>query len=353
VTGVASSSISSLAERVLRGERRALAQAISRLEEGGEAGRELLALLYPHGGRAHTIGVTGAPGTGKSTLVSAMARGYRRRGLTVGIVAVDPSSPFTGGALLGDRVRMRDLSGDPGVFIRSMATRGALGGLARTAGDVVLALDAAGYERIFIETVGAGQDEVEVATLAHTVVIVEAPGLGDEVQVLKAGLLETGHILVVNKADHDGAEQTVAALQAMLDLAGGTPAVVDHHGVRMSARAPADDRAGDGWRPPVLATIATEGRGVEEVLDAIEAHRARSASVADLGRRLAEAQLARALDEALRRLLAEHLDPAAYDEAVQAVLNRSVDPYTAAARLVSGLRPGAVPGGGRAPLCNS
>ncbi|MCL6430411.1 MAG: methylmalonyl Co-A mutase-associated GTPase MeaB [Anaerolineae bacterium] len=333
--------MSALAERVLRGERRALARAISRLEEGGEAGRELLALLYAHGGRAHTIGVTGAPGTGKSTLVSAMARGYRRRGLTVGIVAVDPSSPFTGGALLGDRVRMRDLSGDPGVFIRSMATRGALGGLARTAGDVVLALDAAGYERIFIETVGAGQDEVEVATLAHTVVIVEAPGLGDEVQVLKAGLLETGHIFVVNKADRDGAEQTVAALQAMLDLAGGAHGVVDHHGVRMSVgEAPAGDRAGDGWRPPVLATIATEGRGVEEVLDAIEAHRAHAASAAGRDRHFAEAQLARALDEALRRLLAEHLDSAAYEEAVQAVLSRSADPYTAAAKLVDSLRPG-------------
>ncbi|MDI7277495.1 MAG: methylmalonyl Co-A mutase-associated GTPase MeaB [Anaerolineae bacterium] len=341
---VSSPQVRELAEQVLRGDRRALARAISFLEEGQTAARELVALLYPHGGKAHTIGVTGAPGTGKSTLVNALAGGYRRRGLTVGVVAVDPTSPFTGGALLGDRLRMRDLSGDPGVFIRSMATRGATGGLARAAGDVALALDAAGYERIFIETVGAGQDEVEVASLAHTVLVVEAPGLGDDVQVLKAGLLETANVLVVNKADRDGAGQTLAALRAMLELAGPAPATVDHHGVemRVAATVPAE-REGDPWPVPVVATVATEGRGVEEVLDAIEAHRRHTAASPATGarcRRRAETELARALDEALRRLLAEQMDPAAYQEAVQAVLSRAVDPHTAAGRLIGALRRG-------------
>ncbi len=329
-----------LAARLLAGDRRALARAISCLEEGGPAARELLAVLYPHGGRAHVVGVTGASGTGKSTLVNALARGYRQRRLTVGILAVDPSSPFTGGALLGDRLRMRDLSGDPGVFIRSLATRGASGGLSPHTADVVPALDAAGYDRIFVETVGAGQDEVEIARLAHTVLVVEAPGLGDDIQAIKAGILETADVLVVNKADRDGAEQTLAALRLMLELASPSSTLVSHHGQVMAASAvPAAEAR--TWQPPLLATVATEGQGTEALVDAIEAHRMYLAGTdegAALQARRAERLLARALDEALRRLLAEGLDPVVHRRALEDVLLRRVDPHTAAERLVAGLR---------------
>jgi len=216
----------SLVDQLLAGNRRALARIISQVEDDGPEAHALLAALYPHTGRAHVIGITGAPGTGKSTLVNALARVYRAQGQTVGIVAVDPTSPFSGGALLGDRVRMRDLAGDPGIFIRSMATRGSLGGLARTTADVILVLDAAGFDRILVETVGVGQAEVEIASAAHTTVVVEAPGMGDEVQAIKAGVLEIADIFVVNKADRAGADHVVMALQMMQGLA---PSGAGHH----------------------------------------------------------------------------------------------------------------------------
>ncbi|HOG47089.1 MAG TPA: methylmalonyl Co-A mutase-associated GTPase MeaB [Anaerolineae bacterium] len=330
-----------LVERLLQGDRRALAQAITCVENGETAAGELLAALYPHGGRAHVIGVTGSPGTGKSTLVGALARAYRGRGLTVGILAIDPSSPFTGGALLGDRLRMRDLAGDAGIFIRSMATRGSTGGLSRMAADAVHAIDAAGFQRIIIETVGAGQDEVEVARLAHTVIVVEAPGLGDDIQAIKAGILETADILLVNKADREGAEQTIAALRMMLELRNGTPAVVAHHGAMMAAPATAPSRQEDAWQPPLIATVATEGRGIAETIDAIEAHRAHLTGTPE-GReaeeRRAEAQLDRALDEALRRLLAEKVDAATYRQAVEDIARRRRDARATAEQLVELLR---------------
>lgn len=329
-----------LAARLLQGDRRALARVITCIENGAPAAGALLAALYPHGGRAHVVGVTGAPGTGKSTLVNALAHAYRRRGLTVGILAIDPSSPFTGGALLGDRLRMRDLAGDPGIFIRSMATRGSTGGLSRMAADTVHALDAAGYERIVIETVGAGQDEVEVAQLAHTVIVVEAPGLGDDIQAIKAGILETASILVVNKADREGAEQTVASLRMMLELRDGGPKMVAHHGALMAvSQAPAAEPAA-AWRPTLLTTVASEARGIEEVVDAIEAHRAHLAGSPEGGEleaRRAERQLARALDEALRRLLATRLQPSAYRQAVESIAQRRTDPQTAALQLIGSL----------------
>ncbi len=340
-----------LAAGVLRGERRALAQAISCLEEDGPAAREMLALLYPHGGQARLIGVTGAPGTGKSTLVNGLARCYRQRGLTVGILAVDPSSPFTGGALLGDRLRMRDLAGDAGVFIRSMATRGASGGLSRVTADAAAALDAAGYARIFIETVGAGQDEVEVARLAHTVIVVEAPGLGDEIQAIKAGILETAAILVVNKADRAGAEQTMAALRLMLDPAHREPPAAPHHGAGMNVAPPIPQPAGSRWQPRLLATVASEGRGIDQVVEAIEAHQAHLAASgqgADLEAGRAEAQLGRALDEALRRLLAHQVEPAAYRRAREAIAARRLDPYAAAEQLAGRLCGPQQAGGGLA-----
>ncbi len=329
-----------LGARVVRGERRALARAISCLERGGPEARTLVAYLYPRGGRAHVVGVTGAPGTGKSTLVNALAARYRQRGETVGILAVDPSSPFTGGALLGDRLRMRDLAGDDGIFIRSMATRGATGGLPRVAADAVQALDAAGYSRIFLETVGAGQDEVEVARLAHTVVVVEAPGLGDDIQAIKAGILEIASVLVVNKADREGAEQALAALRLMLDLASPSPATISHHGESMEVPSPVHEPT-VGWQPPLLATIATEGGGIEAVIEAIEAHRAYLAATsagAGLEEQRARAQLERALAEALRELLAQALGPDDYQQALEAIVARASDPHSAANRLLGRLQ---------------
>src|SRR5262249_8216229 len=240
-----------------------------------------LAALYPFTGGAHIIGVTGAPGTGKSSLVNALARHYRREGRTVGIIAVDPTSPFTGGAILGDRIRMRDHSGDPGVFIRSMATRGSLGGLARTTGDVVRVLDAAGFDLIFIETVGAGQSEVDIASAAQTTIVIEAPGLGDDVQAIKAGILEIADILVVNKADRPGLENSVRALRAMLDLGHRAERVV-HHRKLTNVPSPSDpplNTVGSAWQPPIVQTVAaangdsSASKGMPELAAQIAAHR--------------------------------------------------------------------------------
>src|SRR5512136_497198 len=222
-----------LAQAVLEGSRLALARTLTAVENSSPEGRAAISTLFPHTGRAHLVGITGASGTGKSSLVNQLARYYRQASgaeppRSVAIVAVDPTSPFTGGAILGDRIRMRDLSGDPGVFIRSMATRGSLGGLAATTGDVVRVLDAAGFDLIMVETVGAGQSEVDIARAAQTTLVVEAPGMGDDVQAIKAGILEIADILVVNKADRPGVENTARALRAMLDL-GHRIERVQHH----------------------------------------------------------------------------------------------------------------------------
>ncbi len=224
--------VEALAQLLLAGKRRALAQALTHIENGGETAKELSRAIFAHTGNAQVIGITGAPGTGKSTLVNSLTQTIRGDGSEVAILAIDPSSPFTGGAIMGDRVRMRALSGDDGVFIRSMATRGNLGGLASATRDAIRALDAAGFPVILLETVGTGQSEVEVVKLAHTTVVVEAPGLGDDVQAIKAGLLEIADIFVVNKADRPGAAQTAKSLQQMLDLGHPTarPAWVNHHG---------------------------------------------------------------------------------------------------------------------------
>lgn len=270
-----------LVERVLTGERLALARLITQVENDSPEGREALNRLFSHTGKAHLIGVTGSPGTGKSSLVNLIARAYRNPAdgkppCKVAVVAVDPSSPFTGGALLGDRVRMRDLAGDPGVFVRSMASRGALGGLSRSTAAVVQVLDAAGFDKILIETVGAGQSEVDIARLAHTTLVVEAPGLGDDIQAIKAGIMEIADILVVNKADRPGVENTERALRSMLELA---------HPERMRigscGRGGKDNKPKNSalpaveeqlWIPPVLRTVASQGSGVTELVDAIERH---------------------------------------------------------------------------------
>ena len=252
-----------LVEPLLAGNRRALARAISEVEDQTPTSRQLLAALFPHTGHAHIVGVTGAPGTGKSTLVNALARIYRTAGKTVGIIAVDPTSPFSGGALLGDRVRMRDLAGDPGIFIRSMATRGSLGGLARATADVLTVLDAAGFDRILIETVGVGQAEIDIASAAHTTIVVEAPGLGDEVQAIKAGVLEIADVFAVNKADREGADHTAMALQMMQGLA---PSAGAHHRPSSGGghgHPKAGAQADGSWLPPIVKTVAMRGEGVE------------------------------------------------------------------------------------------
>jgi LAO/AO transport system kinase len=304
---------------ILAGDRRALARLLTQVENG--AAEAALAALFPHTGRAHRVGVTGAPGTGKSSLVNELTKVLRRRGQTAAIVAVDPTSPFTGGAILGDRIRMRDLAGDPGVFIRSMASRGALGGLARATADVVQVLDAAGFTTILIETVGAGQSEVEIARTAHTVVVVEAPGLGDEVQGLKAGILEIADVLVVNKIDRPGAEAAVRALRSSLEIG-------------HSAAGPTDAAA---WMPPILQTVATRSEGIDELAEAVARHRAYLQETG-LDREQERARLAADLEARLRdRLFAQwqtRLGDGQYRRVLDKLLKREVDPAGAVRQLL-------------------
>ena len=329
-----------LIPRLLAGDRLALSRAISRVEDGGPEAVELLAGIFPHTGRAHLIGVTGAPGTGKSTLVTGLVQAYRAAGQTVAVLAVDPTSPFTGGALLGDRVRMSKLSGDPGVFIRSMATRGSLGGLAAATADVLLLLDAAGYERILIETVGVGQAEVEIAGTAHTTVVVEAPGLGDEVQAIKAGVLEIADIFVVNKADRPGVERTVGALELMLHMADGAPRQLFHHGQLLEVSAPPVESESDGWQVQVFKTVAASGGGIPAVMAEIERHQG---WLAEDGRLAARERLrmARAVEQIVQAELLRRLRAALPADSLSATLDkitaRALDPYTAAQQILSRL----------------
>jgi LAO/AO transport system kinase len=264
------------AQSVLEGDRLALSRLLTAIERGSAEGQEALNALFKHTGQAQLIGVTGAPGTGKSSLVNQLALHYRHPAsgepLRVAIVAVDPSSPFTGGAVMGDRIRMRDLAGDEGVFIRSMASRGSLGGLAPTTASMVQAMDAAGYDIIFIETVGAGQAEVEIAKLADTTLVVEAPGLGDDVQAIKAGILEIADILVLNKADRPGVDSAERALKGMLQLGHPVEHVFMHHGKK--AQVATHDTVGDLWLPLIQRTVSTEGQGIAELAEAIARHRA-------------------------------------------------------------------------------
>lgn len=243
--------VQSLRSAILRGEKRAIARGLTWIERGQEDGLELVRELFSEAGRAHLVGITGAPGVGKSTLVNRLALALRGQGQRVGILAVDPSSPFTGGAILGDRIRMQDSVMDAGVFMRSLATRGHLGGLSRATFGAVTLLDAAGFDVILIETVGAGQSEIEVMRLAHTTLVVLAPGLGDDIQAIKAGILEIGQVFVVNKADREGADHTVRAIRGMLTLGLNRPE----------------------WLPPIVKTVAERGEGVSELLEKITAHR--------------------------------------------------------------------------------
>jgi len=334
-----------LAAQVLAGNRLALARLITQIENELPEGWAALSELFPHGGRAHLVGVTGASGTGKSTLVNHLARWYRLEAngcspRRVGIVAVDPTSPFTGGAILGDRVRMRDLSGDPGVFIRSMASRGSLGGLASATASVVDAMDAAGFELILIETVGAGQSEVEIARLAHTTLVVEAPGLGDEIQAIKAGILEIADLLVVNKADRPGVENTERALRSMLQLAGPVGRVFRHHGRHEYTTGPGPQPGQtQGWVPPILRTVATEGVGIAEVGQAIERHRRALEESGDWERR-ARARLGSQLDSLLQGALVarwrESLPEIEYQRILDRLVERRLSPWQAVKQLLDG-----------------
>jgi len=265
---------------ILNGDRLSLSRLITKVENDTAEGRTLLDALFPYTGKAHLIGVTGSPGTGKSSLVNRLAYHFRHptggeKPLTVAIVAVDPTSPFSGGALLGDRVRMRDLAGDHGVYIRSMASRGKLGGLARNTAAVVQVLDAAGFDLIMIETVGAGQSEVDIASLAHTTLVVEAPGLGDDIQAIKAGILEIADILVVNKSDHPGAQATIRALRAMLEMAHPNHKPIDLHHLfsEMEMQVLTDIQPEQQpWQVPVICTNAIDADGIAELADMIITH---------------------------------------------------------------------------------
>lgn len=305
----------------------------------------MLSELFPHTGKAHLVGVTGAPGTGKSTLVNQLARYYRNPpdgGVqrSVAIVAVDPSSPFTGGAILGDRVRMRDLFGDPGVFIRSMAARGSLGGLAHATASVVQAFDAAGFEVVIIETVGAGQAEVDVARLAHTTVVVEAPGLGDDIQAIKAGILEIADVLVVNKADRPGVENTERALRNMLQLAHPVPRVFRGQGYfQEHEEVETGSKEVPVWSPPVLRTVATEGHGIAELATAIQKHQDYLEQSGDLERR-ERARFKTELDALLQdKLVARwrnNVPASKYKSMLDQVVERQISPYQAVEALLDG-----------------
>jgi LAO/AO transport system kinase len=309
-----------LVERALAGDRRALGQLLRRVEDATPEGRAALKALYPRSGHAQVVGITGAPGSGKSTLVNALALALRRRGKRVAIVPVDPSSPLSGGAVLGDRIRMQDLAGDPGVFIKSMAAREALGGLAETTGDVITVLDAVGNEMIVVETVGVGQAEVEIVREAHTTIVVLVPGMGDDIQAMKAGLLEVADIFVVNKADRDGADAVVRQLRAMIAL--GAP----------------PDRP-----PPIVSTIATTGEGVDRLLDEIDAHFAYLATSSQLDRLTRRQAERRVLDLVRAGLLARLRrslgGSSVFEEVVSEVAARTLDPYSAADRLINEVLP--------------
>jgi LAO/AO transport system kinase len=333
-------------DSILSGDRLALSRLLSQIENNTPEGQEALSRLFAHTGRAHLIGVTGAPGTGKSSLVNHLAFFFRNppenlEPKRVAVVAVDPSSPFTGGAVLGDRVRMRDLSGDPGVFIRSMASRGSLGGLANATAGLVQAFDAAGYDIILIETVGAGQAEVDIAKLAHTTIVIEAPGLGDDIQAIKAGILEIADILVINKADRNGVELTERALKGMLSLAHPVQRVFQHHGSKEVVPPHIHEPEVDEpiWVPPIQRTVATTGNGIPDLAALIRQHRRHLEQTGDLEHRertRLEADLNNLLQETLVSRWQDSVADQTYQKVLDNLVAREISPIQAVKTLLNG-----------------
>jgi LAO/AO transport system kinase len=297
-------------EKLLNGEPRAVARAITRTENGGAQAAEIMKAVYPHTGKALIIGITGSPGAGKSSLVDKLALFYKNKGERVGIVAVDPSSPFSGGAILGDRIRMATLGLDKNVFIRSMATRGNLGGLSRATVDAVAILDAAGFDKIIVETVGVGQDEVEIVKTADVSVVVLVPGMGDDIQAIKAGIMEIGDVFVINKADREGVLRTEKELEALLSLA----------------------HRPDFWNPPIIKTVATESKGIEDLSKAIESYNEFQKTGENLERRTSIARW-RLLELLREKLLADVLSKNGtsekLDELAIGIAEKRNDPYSA------------------------
>jgi LAO/AO transport system kinase len=303
---------------ILKGDHRSIARAITIVENEPTEGQRIIAAIYPHTGRAHIIGLTGPGGAGKSTLIEKIVREYRRQKRTVGVVAVDPTSPFTGGAFLGDRIRMQELSTDEGVFIRSMASRNYPGGLAKATKDAVKVLDAAGKDIILVETVGAGQSEVEIIRVAQTIVVIHAPGLGDEIQAIKAGLMEIADIFVVNKADKESANKTVMDIQAILQL----------------------NNAENAWKPSVLRTVALTGEGVPELVKKLQEHgdyfERNPESKRTLMKSIAEAELVEAIKERMASSIIGDLKSGGrLDELLQRILKKEIDPASASEKLLN------------------
>ncbi|RMG73277.1 MAG: methylmalonyl Co-A mutase-associated GTPase MeaB [Chloroflexi bacterium] len=328
-----------LIQNILNGNRRALARMLTMVENEREGYQQALAALFPHTGHAWVIGITGAPGTGKSSLVNALAQKYRQQDKTVGILAVDPTSPFTGGAILGDRIRMRDLYSDPGVFIRSMATRGSLGGLSRATRDAIRVMDAGGFDVILVETVGAGQSEVDIVRTAQTTIVVEAPGLGDDIQAIKAGILEIADILVVNKADRVGAKNTVQALKMMLEI--GHPAArtqpVLHHGELMQIENHTSINPTPLWIPPIIQTITMDFTGIDALIQAIENHRAyieQNHLSAEIERERIRIELYERLQNVLMTRLMNGLTQQQIEAVVERVRTRELEPSQAVMMLI-------------------
>ena len=355
MTHVSEPVLSELAARVLAREARGVARAMRIVDDRLDGYATLLKEIFPKTGRAFVVGITGNPGAGKSTLTDSLIEHLRAAGKTVGVIAVDPTSPYSGGAILGDRIRMQRHAADEGVFIRSVATRGHLGGLSRSARDMVRVLDAAGFDVVLVETVGVGQDELEITRTAHTTLVVMAPGMGDDVQAIKAGLLECADVFAVNKADREGADSTVRDLELMIAL--GKDTLVSAHKNRGHATNLGDTEAAriekaeqtrleksastkEKWVPPILKSVATKKTGIAEILAALDAHHA-WLTTSEAGAKRREARLGEEMRDALREAL---IDAAvadlghAVDDAAHAVAERRIDPYSAIENLVTRFR---------------